>query len=240
MDDAYVSVSEMKGVTTGFVMYLLMCTLNAPAVHAEEKLTLTSTEQNMLNKTYTEMEDATIEDRNSSKDEVGQTTIYSKNYVYFMHENETTELQPRTDLTDEKNEDTNEVTTVKSTEHLITDSKGCHELEIFENCFVGVFAISGIIGNSLSIRILQRIKTNISSSLLLSVLAFWDSAFLVCIIVMKPLISILSYFTYVPTVQHFVVYLFAYGFETLEVTLRQSTWATALVTLHRYIGSIRM
>ena len=231
----------MKGVTKMFVMQLLMCTQNTLAVHAEN-LTVTSTEQNMLNETYTKMEDATTGDINDSTNEVKakQTTIYNKNYVYFMHENETTKLQPRTDLPDKKNEDINEVTTVKSTEHLITDSKGCHELEIFENCFVGVFAISGIIGNSLSIRILQRIKTNISSSLLLSVLAFWDSAFLVCIIVMKPLISILSYFTYIPTVQHFVVYLFAYGFETLEVTLRQSTWATALVTLHRYIGSIRM
>ena len=136
----------------------------------------------------------------------------------------------------EFDEDKNETENGPKQPLINDDSSGCYELDIFINSYVGILGTIGVIGNTISIRILQGIKTNISSSLLLSALAFWDSAFIMIMIVMRPVIAVLRYFSYIPSVQQAIVYLFAYGYEFLNLALCQCTWVTALVTLHRYIG----
>ena len=224
-----------------FVMGLLWI---LSTVHADSRTTREPEEPSMVNGTLDGMLDVTTDHQymNSSttEDKVGQAIRSVNHSVTSIHPSEETNISITTTHHKERSDEHNKETTVKSTKQTITDSTGCYQIEIFVHCFVGVFAIFGIIGNSLSIRILQRIKTNASSSLLLSALAFWDSAFLVSIIVMKPVIGILSYFAYVPTVQMIMVYLFAYGFEFVGVTLRQCTWVTALLTVHRYIGNIKI
>ena len=118
----------------------------------------------------------------------------------------------------------------------IIDRGGCHEVGIAMNSYICAFGLFGIIGNSISISILQKIKTKYSSSFLLSVLAFWDSAFVFSTIVMKPGVALLQYFDSVQAAQKIITYLYVYGYTFLQVALFQCTWVTVLVTFHRYVG----
>ena len=120
--------------------------------------------------------------------------------------------------------------------HYIIDGDGCHEVDIAMNSYICAFGLFGIIGNSISISILQKIKTKYSSSFLLSVLAFWDSAFVFSTIVMKPGVTLLQYFDSVQAVQKIITYLYVYGYKFLQVALFQCAWVTVLVTFHRYVG----
>ena len=120
--------------------------------------------------------------------------------------------------------------------HYIIDRGGCHEVDIAMNSYICAFGLFGIIGNSISISILQKIKTKYSSSFSLSALAFWDSAFVFSTIVMKPGVTLLQYFDSVQAVQKIITYLYVYGYKFLQVALFQCTWVTVLVTFHRYVG----
>ena len=124
----------------------------------------------------------------------------------------------------------------ENTEQPKAASSGCKEVNLAVICYVLTLGLFGITGNSISIRVLHKIKNKSSTSLLLSALAIWDSAFLVFTIVMEPVRALLENYVYVAAVQKVVVYLELYGYELMHVAQGQSTWVTGLVTFHRYIG----
>ena len=106
------------------------------------------------------------------------------------------ELKP-TDMTftDETYNDANNASTVTPSGDNVTTSAPsrsyCSTLHISSSIFVGVVGLLGIVGNSVSIRILVQIKTSLSTSLLLSALGVEDCLFLVTMVTLYPVYQLL-------------------------------------------------
>ena len=154
---------------------------------------------------------------------------------FVKNKEQATKKNVKADSQRDTTEDDNKKLT-ENTERPKAATRGCKEVNLALICYVLTLGLFGITGNSISIRVLYKIKNKSSTSLLLSALAFWDSAFLFFTIVMEPVRSLLENYVYVTTVQKVVVYLELYGYELMHVAQGQCSWVTVLVTFHRYIG----
>ena len=146
-------------------------------------------------------------------DQVEQVTVSIKveditKFVKNMEQ--ATKKNVKADSQGDTTEDDNKKLT-ENTERPKAAARGCKEVNLALICYVLTLGLFGITGNNISIRVLYKIKNKSSTSLLLSALAFWDSAFLFFRIVMEPVRSLLENYVYVTTVQKVVVYLELYG-----------------------------
>ena len=117
----------------------------------------------------------------------------------------------------------------------ISKSEECLTMKLVNVAFSAGFTIFGITGNTISIRILHKLRTKNSSSLLLSVLAIWDSLTLVIRFSITTT-HFLGYYITHTSMQYAGTFIYVYGYPCFQVANCQSTYVILLITVHRFIA----